>query len=199
MLSIPIGGWTDCARAAGKNASSTAGTTYAACMHGCAAAGSASCQSWQFDDATKVCTHNADVPPTAHATGMHCGVAPGAASSAGWTTGGEGGGGGLTWSQRPTSTGPSIGDITLQAVVDNTAAAASAASYAVHDDPAALFQDFASATPSGAGRGSAGSVARVAAHGAAWVSTSVAANSNATLTIVFAWHFADRNYHAGGG
>lgn len=214
MLNIPIGGWTDCARADGKNATTTQGTTYAACMHNCAAAGPSVCQSWQFDDAKQVCTHNKDVPPTAHATGMHCGVAPGSGPSAGWTAARDGG---LTWSQRPTTTGPSMGDITLHAVTSSSSSGAvtstTTSSYAVNDDPAVLFEQFASASPRGSGAddndgiGSSSNdggrrpegVDSVAAHGAATVSTTIAANSSSTLTIIFSWYFSDRNYHAGGG
>ena len=62
------------------------------------------------------------------------------------------------------------------------------------DDPAALLSQFSatgkfSSNPSLLDGGGV-----LAAHGAAAASTSVGAGQTATLSVVFAWHFPDRNY-----
>ena len=110
MLNLPMGGWTDCSRAGKSGTATTAFANYTECMHACLAAPPAACASWQFDEAPGVCTHNTDVPLTAHAVGSFCGVrgawAPARADPHV--------AGGLTWTQRPRAVGPSMGDITLQ-------------------------------------------------------------------------------------
>jgi uncharacterized protein (DUF608 family) len=95
---------------------------------------------------------------------------------------------GLTWTQGTGAATPTSGDVTLAAVSGST----HTASYATSDDSSVLLSQFAETGALSA------TVANVAANGAAAVSTTVPAGENATLSIVFAWYFPDRNYAAAG-
>ena len=176
MYTLPFGGWTDCSR---KSANGTvvepksAVDSYAKCMHACAEG----CASWQFDEAAGTCTHNPDVPLTAHAVGTFCGV-----KGSGWTMSSDKKA--ITWTQKPEAVGPSMGTVSLAPV-------GSTMSFGASDDPATLFQDFAST-----GKFSSAPTGAVAAHGAASASAVVPAGETVTLSIVFSWHFPDRNYKA---
>ena len=200
MFTLPFGGWTDCSR---KSANGTvvepksAVDSYAKCMHACAEG----CASWQFDEAAGTCTHNPDVPLTAHAVGSYCGV-----KGSGWTMSSDKKA--ITWTQKPEAVGPSMGTVSLAPV-------GSTMSFGASDDPATLFQDFASKSPrycwdlgcilprvpaislrTGTGKFSSAPTGAVAAHGAASASAAVPAGETVTLSIVFSWHFPDRDYKA---
>lgn len=177
MFALPFGGWIDCARPGGvANASAT---TYQQCMHACTK--EVNCSSWEFETATKTCNLNSVVSPTFHKVGSYCGVR----SDGGWgmTNNGQA----LYRSQRPQPSGnPSLGDITLQPVVPS--AGAWSTSFTANDDPAVIWQTFAA-------KGQFYNPASgEAAHGAVSVSTVVPPGGNATLSIVFAWHFPDRDF-----
>jgi hypothetical protein len=158
---------------------------------------------------TSSCVMNTDVPLTAHwspAGGGHCGV------KGQWTNDPVRG---LTYHQtgnRNSSAagngdGPSIGDMTLLAVVDEEPAAA--ARYAVSDSGGDLFAAFEStggASPSpgsgssnGGGGGSSSNGGGIGGLGAASVSATVPAGGTRTLTVVFSWHFPHRDYTASKG
>jgi hypothetical protein len=161
-------------------------------MHACADG----CASWEYTDGT--CTHNPDVPLTAHAVGSYCGV-----KGSGWALSQDKKA--MTWTQKPEAVGPSMGTITLRpSVSTSTTASASAAdddatggaasvSFGAADDPAKLFEEFSSDGKFSAGNAASGAVA---ASGAASASATVPAGETVTLSIVFAWYFPDRDYKA---
>lgn len=175
MLNLPFGAWTDCARQ-GEAFHVVPASDHVGCMKACAT--NATCASWQFTTSA-VCQLNDDVPLTHHQTGGFCGVR----SKDGWQLAR---GGGLTRSTRPEPSGPSMGDITLRAVVGDGVTA----SYASGDCPASLYETFAAR--GGFPDGSVGSAD--AASGAVAVSASVPAGGRATLSIVFTWYFPDRDF-----
>ena len=129
------------------------------------------------------------MPPTWHAAGAYCGVR---SASGGWVKDGAA----LFRSQRPLTGNPSVGDMTLLPVAPTegagVGAGAGSTSVGASDDPAALWKAFA-ATGSFAGLEATGTPEE-AAHGAASVTQTVGPNSTATLSIVFAWYFPDRDF-----
>ena len=82
------------------------------------------------------------------------------------------------------------GSVTLR---PSASSSGSTVSFGAADSPAKLFQDFAA---SGKFSAACRPTGAVAASGAAAVSASVAAGETATLSIVFAWYFPDRDYKA---
>ena len=197
MFTLPFGAWTDCARQGRKGTGAkVAAADHIACMHACSAA-AANCSSWQFT-AARECELNAGVPYTSHAVGSYCGLR----SDAGWAAADSA----IGRSTRPVASGPSVGDVTLRAVLDDVGEGTSArASFAAGDDPAALFATFAAhggfpasgAVPPAENvlRASGTAFAGVqAAHGAVALSATVAPGDTATLSLVFAWYFPDRNF-----
>ena len=173
MLNLPFGAWTDCARSS-SSAVVVAAADHIGCMNACVAA--ASCHSWEWQ--ADKCALNPDVPLTFHSVGSYCGVK----SEHGWRLDS----GSLTRSTSPEATGPSIGDMTIRAVLADGVRA----SFASGPDPAALYAAFAAN-----GTFSDGAVSSVdVANGAVAVSTTVAAGATATLSIVLAWHFPDRDF-----
>ena len=227
MFALPLGAWTDCSRQGGQGTAVPDATSVDACMRGCNNV--SSCASWQFERASRACTHNADVPLTAHRVGTSCGVkgkwAPAqvpqagsssgsSGSSRGSSSGGSSGGGGaagLQWTQRPdgVEAGPSLGEVVLLPVAGASGAAAPSTTSMGVGDVAALYARFAATGSVGNGNGGAAAsssptaaaaataatpLPAVGAQGAVGLSTTVAARTNATLSIVFAWHFADRDY-----
>ena len=83
-----------------------------------------------------------------------------------------------------------MGDMTLRPVADDGAGGSASVSFATGDDPRALFDSFAET--GGFPPGAVGS--DDAAHGAVALTVPVAAGENATLSIVLAWHFPDRDF-----
>ena len=186
MFSLPMGGWTDCSYSGGKGTPFPSATTYQACGAGCTAA--TNCNSWEFDDAASACTHNSDVPYTAHKVGAHCGVR---SDGGGWTPSADGAA--VTWSQKEASpNSPTAGDITLRGVTDG--GADTTVTLMAEDDPSAIWASFKAGSSAVANASAPASVPKIAAHGALSVTTSVPAGGNATLTIVFAWHFPNRDF-----
>eukprot|EP00656_Telonema_subtile_P019767 TRINITY_DN20977_c0_g1_i1.p1 TRINITY_DN20977_c0_g1~~TRINITY_DN20977_c0_g1_i1.p1 ORF type:complete len:1000 (+),score=124.94 TRINITY_DN20977_c0_g1_i1:180-3179(+) len=170
MLALPLGAWTDCARPGGVAQPGI--DSYAACMHSCNAG--ANCSAWEFSGGA--CSHSTDVPLTAHKAGSYCGVA----SESGW----EQANGQLFRSQRPEAQGPSMGDMTLQPVLSQGAQA----SYFAADDPSALWGNFSNGFPQWQ------ATLAQSGHGAVAVTVAVPAGGRAELSIVFAWHFPDRDF-----
>lgn len=128
-------------------------------------------------------TLNSDVPLTHHQTGSYCGV-----KSAGWTL--ANGRKSLTRSTRPADSGPSMGDMTLRPIATTGGAGIGSVSFGTSDDPAALYQTFAATgrfPDDGVQPGDR-------AHGAAAISAEIPPSSNATLTVLFSWHFPDRDF-----
>ena len=153
------------------------------------------CSSWQFNDATGQCLLNTDVPLTHHTTTptTHCGLR----TVNGWTTDGAS----MSLMQHPLGKGPSEGGVTLRPVVDTDAD--TTASFGASNDPAELYGLFArqghfNNTVLGSGGNGNGvalnSSGSVKAHGASSVSTTVPAGGRRVLSIVFAWHFPDRDW-----
>lgn len=185
FLSLPLASVNDCAR---KSAlppvmmlNGSAGP--AACLAACAA--EPSCSSWTIAaDAT--CVLAADTPLSVHAPGSFCGVR-GAFSADGTALR-------LAMPCPADAPGPACGDATLRPVASGGAVPSLGAAA----DPGALWRAFAATGAFEPGGGvSAGSFAGVAVgHGAASVTLTVPPLTNATLSIVFAWHFPHRD-HAG--
>jgi non-lysosomal glucosylceramidase len=175
MLNLPMGAWTDCSHSSANSTHTPAATSHIACMKACEAA--SSCASWQF--AKDGCDLNSDVPLTSHLVGGWCGIK----SKQGWQVKD----GGLTRSTRPLPSGPSMGDMTLRPVLSGGATA----SFATGDDPAAIYQAFAEhgSFPTGSLVASGD-----AAHGAVAVTVELEAGAKTTLSLVFAWHFPDRDF-----
>ncbi len=190
MFSLPLGAWTDCSRQGKSGVRVPNATTVADCMRGCGAG----CASWEFERGSGACVHNPDVPLTAHRVGSSCGV------KGGWSRGAPPS---LRWTQRPAgvAAGPSLGDVTLLPVTAGEGEGAgegaregdraARASVGVADDPAVLYRRFAATGSVGeAGRGPAAQ----GAQGGVALSATVAPGASTTLSIVFAWHFPDRDY-----
>ena len=198
-LNLPLGGALGCTRVGdrGGGAAPSAGSP-AACLHACARA--PACASWNFDPrAAPACVLNGNIPLTAFDPMVSCGVAGGGWAAAGgalalqWRGAGGGGAG-----------GPSVGDVTLLGSWDgDLAPGASVATFAAGDDPRAVFDAFAAGggafSPGSAGLAAAGATfdAAPAAHGAAAVAGVVAPGGAATLTVVFAWSFPNRDWNGG--
>ena len=105
-------------------------------------------------------------------------------SAGGWAVKGSS----LTRSTRPLPVGPSMGDITLSAT--SSGGTGTKTTFMAADDPADIYKTFST------GRGfPARSVpADDVGSGAVSLSTTVPASGSATLTLVFAWHFPDRDF-----
>lgn len=179
MFNLPMGAWTDCSRSSANSTKMPAATTHIACMKACET--SSFCASWQFTARTSTCQLNRDVPLTSHLVGSWCGIK----SEEGWQLKD----GGLTRSTRPLAAGPSMGDMTLRPVLHSGSAAVTA-SFASGNDPAKLYKTFAEhgAFPTGSMQnGDSG-------YGAAAVSTELEAGARSTLSLVFSWHFPDRDF-----
>ena len=189
MFSLPMGGWTDCSYSDGKGTLFSAASTYQACGARCTAANN--CSSWEFEDAASSCTHNAGIPYTTHKVGSHCGVR---SDEGGWTQSKDGAS--ITWSQKPAGglMSPTAGDVTVRGVVaDGTDVGSTRVTLLAEDDPAVLWSSFIkNGTQASDGAGAA--FPKVAAHGAVSVTSSVPAGGNATLSIIFAWHFPNRDF-----
>jgi hypothetical protein len=179
MFNLPMGAWTDCSRASANSTKMPAATTHIACMKSCET--SASCASWQFTASTSSCVLNKDVPLTSHLVGSWCGIK----SKDGWQLKD----GGLTRSTRPLTSGPSMGDMTLRPVLGSPGTVT--ASFGSANDPAMLYKTFAEH-----GSFPTGSLVQNgdAAHGAVSVSTELEAGAKTTLSLVFSWHFPDRDF-----
>lgn len=206
-VSLPWGGVNDCARPPVKGAS--AGTTVpaasaAACAAACAAAAGAPgrCGSWTFDPAAAggaACVLVNDVAWSVYARGQTCGV-----SGAWGAPAAPGGGAPLSFSAGATHpASPASGGVTLRGVAEAARGGGAppvpaAASYAVADDPAALWAAFAAAgalgggapgvTPAPFAPGAPGQV------GAAAVTALVPAGATVALSVVFAWYFPHRDH-----
>ena len=181
MFALPLGGWTDCSRDSGANATVyVQASTPAECMRACTAA--SRCASWEMArQANASCRHNAGVPLTAHRSGSTCGV------RGHWTSGDRTRPHSqmLTWTQRPLANGPAMGDVTLQGVGGHVT------SVGVADDLQDLFQRFEA---TGSLRGGSDALRATGVHGAVAVSARVPAGDTQVVSITFAWHFPDRDY-----
>ena len=195
-LNMPLGGLAGCSmRGDGQGGAGGAGAANAsACLHACAAA-PATCASWQYDAGT--CSLNSDVPLTAYSTTAACGLA----GRRGWSA--ADGAASLDMRAPSGLLGASSGDVTLRSTADGDLAAPAAATFAASDDPAAVFNAFASGdgvfSPGAPGLAAGGAAFEgvQASHGTAAVSSVVAPGGTATFTIVFAWSFPYRTWNGG--
>jgi non-lysosomal glucosylceramidase len=185
FLSLPLASVNDCARKSALPPVATlAGAAGpAACLAACAAA--AGCASWTLAaDAT--CVLAADAPLSVHAPGAFCGLRGAFSADGAALT--------LALPCPAAAPGPACGDATLRPA----AAGGAAPSLGAAADAGALWRAFAATGGFAPGGGvSAGSFAGAAVgHGAASATLTVPPRSNATLSIVLAWHFPHRD-HAG--
>jgi len=204
-LSLPLASVNDCARpSTAPLVANLSGLDAPGCLAACAEAAPA-CASWTFYAQPNAQCHLAqDVPLSVHAAGALCGL------RGQWSADGSE----LTLSlpcdtsNSSSSGSPACGDATLRPVPPDGADASWSASMGVAADPAQLWRSFAAEgalvqgsgaaagvrTPAGGGalfRGVAG-----VGYGAAAVSITIPPGANATLSLVFAWHFPHRD-HAG--
>ncbi len=188
MFQLPMGAMRDCRRVDYAPMSSSILPGYAACLHTCGKG----CGAWNFDTATGNCTLLPSAGKMVYESGVVCGI-KGVWDSSDQTS--------LSLSMHPgdaaSEAGPVSGDIALRPVgPDGTTL-----SFAVADDPAALYSAFSSAggflpgtSVSGVTGGSFSGLA--AAHGAVAVtSPSIAPGATVTLSVVFSWYFPNRDYY----
>jgi len=189
LATLPLPAINDCARS-GTNVSAVAAAANASqCTLLCSAAGEA-CASWTYSPASQLadsgnCTLNRDVPLSVYSAGAYCGV------SGAWAMAGDRSTDrALLWMQSPEggAGGPANEDATLNPISDGGAST----SVGVSDDPAALLAAFAAG----------GSLSPLAPHGAtstaavggATATKEVPAGGSATLSVMFAWYFPDRDH-----
>jgi non-lysosomal glucosylceramidase len=185
LATLPLPAINDCARSGTNVSAVTAAANASQCLNLCSAAGPL-CASWTYSPTSPLaaggnCTLNRDVPLSVFSAGAFCGV------SGSWAVAGDGA---LLWMQSPEggAGGPANGDATLNPVSDG----GTATSVGVSDDPAVLLAAFAAG----------GSLAQLAPHstsssaaiGGATATKEVPAGGSATLSIVFAWYFPDRDH-----
>jgi non-lysosomal glucosylceramidase len=166
---LPWGGINDCDRVGNRSTiiSQTTTPDAPACA---AAAAVAKAGAYTWNAMTSNCTLTSDAPWSRYRQESTCAV------TGGWRESGEA----ITFiaDGGPGSVGsPGVGDVTLRAVSDSSSAAWS-------DDAAGLWSSFVS---TGSVAGVAGPT--TAANGAMVSSALVPAGSNATVSIIFSWHF----------
>ena len=195
LLMAPLGGMADCKRTGGRVVGAPAAASAADCLHACAA--TAGCAAWNFDaggggGGGAACTLLDAALLMVYARGVTCGV------QGGWSSDGSGG---LTLSMHPLASelGPTNGDVTL-APVASPGSGGIVATLGVADAPGALWAAFAAdggfaagTSPSGVTGGSFSNV--TALCGGAALRASVAPGATASWSVVFAWHFPNRDYY----
>ena len=188
LFQMPMGAMRDCARVDFKATSTSSAPSYAACMHSCGAG----CGAWNFDSAAGACALLPSAGRMVYARGSFCGVRGAWDSSDGQM---------LTLAMHPgdapSESGPAVGDVSLRPVASGAGAALS---FAVSDDPAALYAAFAVGggfAPGTNGGVTGGSFAAVqAAHGAVAVtSPMVAPGETASVSVTLTWYFPNRDYY----
>ena len=186
-FALPWGSINDCDRTGdGSTVTATAPAPDArACLATCAAAGAA-CAAWTFAPVAGgggTCSLTRDAPWSRFRAGYACAVAgawmPTGAAGEALTFVANGNGAPDARLQ------PGLGDVTLRAV------GADAARADVDTDAGALWAAFAAGN---LGRGTALGNATAAGVGAVAASVIVPAGASATVSIVFAWHFPDKDW-----
>jgi hypothetical protein len=188
-FSLPLASINDCARlsAVPLVANISALPDAAACLAACAAA--PTCASWTHTDSAQ-CLLALDTPLSVHASGSSCGL------RSAWSSDTSA----LTLTIPCTSTNsPACGDATLRPVLvvdGSTGVAGTTGSLGAAADPAALWNSFSESGAFVAGGGvSAGVFEGVAVgFGAAAVTATIPAGTNASLSLVFAWSFPHRDH-----
>lgn len=183
-VSLPLASVNDCARhSAAPVGNATTTPDAAGCLAACAAA--PACASWTWA-AGGACRLASDVPLSVFSPGGACGL------RGAWS--GDGDAVTLAMPCAATLPSPACGDATLRPVPGGGAAGSVGAAA----DVAALWRSFAATGALAGGGGvTAGAFAGAAVgFGAATVSVTVPPGGNATLSIVFAWSFPNRD-HAG--
>lgn len=192
MFQLPFGAMADCERVDYVPYTFTTQTSYSNCLHTCQ--NDNNCASWNYNSNTNNCTLLPSAGKMVYSAGSFCGIRGQWDSSDGNS---------LSLSMHPgdakSENGPTVGDIALHPVInDNTNNMM--VSFAVSDDPSALFTTFAAnqGFPSGTNNGvTGGSFAnKYAAHGAVAVTaTNINPGSTISLSIVFSWYFPNRDYY----
>ena len=191
FVNLPWGVEADQTRAGSAFRTVANVTGASACMHLCAEADQ--CASWTLVGAD--CALSADVPLNRYQTGASSGVRglwqpPSSSSSASPTSASATGAAPLRHVRLVDPQGPAHGDVSLWPSASSSSSLSSAFSYAVSDSLLSLFADFAS-------RGQLNSSttgAATAVHGAAAISATLQPGQNASLSVVFAWHFPNRDH-----
>jgi non-lysosomal glucosylceramidase len=188
LMQLPFGAMRNCARVDYAPTSIVQQPSYAACMHSCGAG----CGAWNFDSRSSNCTLLPSAGKMVYAQGTFCGLR-GTWDSSDLTS--------LTLSMHPgdaaSEAGPAVGDVSLRPVGSDGAQL----SFAVGDDPSAIFTQFAANgafMPGSNGGVTGGSfVGMTAAHGAVAVtSPSIAPGATVSVSIVFSWYFPNRDYYS---
>ena len=180
LLSLPFAALNDCQRIGLENETvvDSEAKTYAQCFHACHDSSPDNrCESWFFDSEGKCNLINA-VPLVSHAATppTRCGV-----RGAGWSSGEDNASISL---EQDRVVGPSSGSVTLRGQGDSVV-------FRTADDPKILFEEFSKGAKAW---GSTISSPQIAAHAAASISATVAAGETASLSIVLAWSFPDRDF-----
>jgi hypothetical protein len=184
-LALPLASVNDCARpSAAPLVANVSGLDAPACLAACAAA--PACASWTLTPPAGAlpaqCRLARDAPLSVHAAGAACGL------RGAWASDGSA----LTLTMPCTVASPACGDATLRPVPPDAGDATWSASAGAAADPGQLWRSFAAGGALAGGPFSGAAVG----YGAAAVSVTVPPFANATLSIVFAWHFPARD-HAG--
>jgi hypothetical protein len=179
FFAVPFGGMDDCART-GPNTTDAAATSAPACAAAAAAAGAGA---WTFS-AAGACTLLGAAGRMVFASGSQCGIV------GAWRSDGT-----LLVNDASAAPGLYSGSVALSPVADAPGATFSTG---VADDAAALWAAFAAGgafAPGTAAGVTGGAFAGVGARvGGATASATVPPGGNISLTIVFAWHFPQREY-----
>lgn len=207
-LSMPLASVNDCSRHSTAASGASASTLVAnltglsgpsECLAACAA--SVDCASWTMVSPQEggACLLANNIPLSVHRDGAFCGV------KGSWSSSADGSTLTLTMPCSPTNgnatpstpPSPACGDVTLKAV-ETTSLDFSGSwrgSVGAAADPRELWQDFAASggflnTSGGAG----GLKGAALGYGAASVSLTLPPGTNATLSLIFAWHFPHKDY-----
>jgi non-lysosomal glucosylceramidase len=179
MLLLPFAAVNDCARNSKQTTKTSTTTSQSTCQQTCAS--DSTCASWTWNSVSGICTTAPDVSHSVYSLNSYCGVAGNGFTSNGFSlvldTNPKGGLG-----------SSSNGEFTLRPVVSTSSYSAS---FAVGNDPSVLFNEFAT---TGSFSGSNIFTNQIATLGAAAVSYPLGPSESATLTLVFAWYFQDRDH-----
>lgn len=186
FLNMPFGAINDCRRPSQNSLQNSSVTSYADCLIACS--NTFNCASWSYNQQTGMCYLATDVPWSIHSEGWYCGVQGTWSSDNGMS---------INLIMHPSGgmNSPANGDITVAGV--NDPSIPSSISVGVANDPSALWNSFSTTGTFVTGNGiiASGVFSNVTAgHGAAAVTTTLAPNTNTTLSIVFTWYFPNRDH-----
>jgi hypothetical protein len=189
-----MGAMNDCQRVDYVPYTASSQPSYSACLHACA--NDNNCASWNYVTSSGNCTFLPSAGKMVYAYGSYCGIR-GTWDSSDQTS--------LSLSMYPEDSnsqkGPTVGDISLRPI-NNDGSSNNIVSFAVSDDPAALYASFTTNNgvfPAGTNNGvTGGTFANVyAAHAGVSVTTlNIASGTTVSLSIAFAWYFPNRDYYS---